>query len=57
MPGVEDGVQFWTAAHAAVEFGVRGSTPLDAAMKVFVASKFGMLIDVDGRFGSLVTSQ
>lgn len=47
MPTFQDGKCYWTAAHAKVNFGVRGDTPLLAAMRVYVGSKFGMLVDAD----------
>ncbi|MDE4918569.1 uncharacterized protein DUF2591 [Cupriavidus metallidurans] len=41
MPAVEGGVAFWIAAHPDYSDPVRGSTALIAAMRAYVASKFG----------------
>jgi len=41
MPAVEGGVAFWIAAHQDYSDPVRGSTPTIAAMRAYVACKFG----------------
>ncbi|AJG19050.1 phage protein NinX family protein [Cupriavidus basilensis] len=41
MPFFEGGARYWMAAHASAHRGMKGNTPLIAAMRVYVASKFG----------------
>ncbi|KAI3591640.1 hypothetical protein D9X30_3465 [Cupriavidus sp. U2] len=41
MPAIEGRREFWIAAHPSYSWPRRGNTPLIAAMRAYVASKFG----------------
>lgn len=45
LPVLHDGETCWMAAHPGYGSGCPGSTPLMAAMRAFVASKFGGEVD------------